>query len=64
MTKLKFSLVVANNLDQVAAAFRRNRDGDVNRQQPLAVGRARQAGTLQVSRWTFKRRPQGSCSSW
>ena len=26
MTKLKFSLVVANNLDQVAAAFRRNRD--------------------------------------
>lgn len=61
MTKLKFSLVVANNLDEVAAAFQRNRDEgmserDYNR---WLSGAARQAGTLQVSRWTFKQRPPG-----
>ncbi|MFN8909944.1 MAG: S8 family peptidase, partial [Betaproteobacteria bacterium] len=61
MTKLKFSLVVANNLDEVAAAFQRNRDvgmpeRDYNR---WLSGAARQAGTLQVSRWTFKQRPPG-----
>lgn len=61
MTKLKFSLVVANNLDEVATAFQRNRDEgmperDYNR---WLSGAARQAGTLQVSRWTFKQRPPG-----
>lgn len=61
MTKLKFSLVVANNLDEVAAAFQRNRDEGMperNTNRWLS-GDARQAGTLQVSRWTFKQRPQG-----
>lgn len=61
MTKLKFSLVVANNLEEVAAAFQHNRDEgmperDYNR---WLSGKARQAGTLQVSRWTFKQRPPG-----
>lgn len=61
MTKLKFSLVVANSLDEVAAAFRHNRDEgmperDYNR---WLSSTARQAGTLQVSRWTFKQRPPG-----
>lgn len=61
MTKLKFSLVVAHNLDEVATAFQRNRDEgmperDTNR---WLSGEARQAGTLQVSRWTFKQRPRG-----
>lgn len=61
MTKLKFSLVVASNLDEVAAAFQRNRDQgmserDTNR---WLSGDARQAGTLQVSRWTFQQRPRG-----
>lgn len=61
MTKLKFSLVVANNLEQVAAAFQRNRDEGMperNTNRWLS-GDARQAGTLQVSRWTFRQRPQG-----
>ena len=61
MTKLKFNLVVANDLDEVAAAFQRDRDQglperDTNR---WLSGEARQAGTLQVSRWRFQQRPQG-----
>lgn len=61
MTKLKFNLVVANDLDAVAAAFQRDRDQglperDTNR---WLSGEARQAGTLQVSRWRFQQRPQG-----
>ena len=45
----------------VAAAFQHNRDEgiperDYNR---WLSGTARQAGTLQVSRWTFKQRPPG-----
>lgn len=61
MTKLKFSLVVANNLDEVAAAFQRNRDEGMSerRHNRWLSGEARQAGTLQVSRWTFRQRPRG-----
>lgn len=61
MTKLKFSLVVANNLDEVAAAFQRNRDEGMSERgnNRWLSGEARQAGTLQVSRWTFKQRPLG-----
>lgn len=61
MTKLKFSLVVANNLDQVAAAFQHNRDEGMREHTNARwlSGEARQAGTLQVSRWTFKQRPKG-----
>jgi len=61
MTKLKFSLVVANDLDEVAAAFQRDRDQGLperNRNRWLS-GEARQAGTLQVSRWRFQQRPRG-----
>lgn len=61
MTKLKFSLVVADNLDEVAAAFKRNRDEGMPERgsNRWLSGEARQAGTLQVSRWSFKQRPQG-----
>lgn len=61
MTKLKFSLVVANNLDEVAAAFQHNRDEGMSERgnNRWLSGTARQAGTLQVSRWTFKQRPPG-----
>lgn len=61
MTKLKFSLVVANNLDEVAAAFQRNRDEGISERgnNRWLSGEVRQAGTLQVSRWTFKQRPRG-----
>jgi hypothetical protein len=61
MTRLKFSLVVANSLHEVAVAFQHNRDKgiperDYNR---WMSGTKRHAGTLQVSRWTFKERPPG-----
>lgn len=61
MTKLKFSLVVASNLEEVAAAFRRNRDEGLPERgnNRWLSGEARQAGTLQVSRWIFKQRPRG-----
>jgi hypothetical protein len=61
MTRLKFSLVVANNLDEVAAAFQRNRDEGMPERgnNRWLSGEARQAGTLQVSRWTFRQRPRG-----
>lgn len=61
MTKLKFSLVVANDLDEVSAAFRRNRDQGMPERgtNRWLSGEARQAGTLQVSRWTFQQRPKG-----
>ncbi len=61
MTKLKFSLVLANDLEEVSAAFQHNRDEGMpehgtNRSLP---GKVRQAGTLQVARWTFRQRPRG-----
>ncbi len=61
MTKLKFSLVVANDLDEVATAFQRNRDEGMSERgnNRWLSGEARQAGTLQVSRWTFRQRPRG-----
>lgn len=61
MTKLKFNLVVANDLDAVAAAFQRNRDQGLPERgtNRWLSGEARQAGTLQVSRWRFQQRPNG-----
>ncbi len=60
MTRLWFTLVTANNLDEVEAAFRRGRDDeesiserDSNRWIP---NKARKNGTLQVSRWDFRSR--------
>lgn len=54
--KLWFTLVTASNLDEVTQAFRRNR---VEGMGERSNGRwlpndTRKAGTLQVSRWTFK----------
>jgi len=61
MTKLKFSLVVASDLVEVAAAFQRNRDQGMPERgtNRWLSGEARQAGTLQVSRWIFQQRPRG-----
>ena len=61
MTKLKFSLVVANDLDEVSAAFQRDRDQGMPERSTnrWLSGEARQAGTLQVSRWKFQQRPRG-----
>ncbi|WP_374495745.1 S8 family peptidase [Zoogloea sp.] len=61
MTKLKFNLVVAADLDAVAAAFQRDRDQGLPERgtNRWLSGEARQAGTLQVSRWRFQQRPQG-----
>jgi hypothetical protein len=61
MTKLKFSLVVARDLDEVSAAFQRNRDQGMPERSTARwlSGEARQAGTLQVSRWRFQQRLQG-----
>lgn len=61
MTKLKFSLVVANDLNEVAAAFQSNRNQGLPERgtNRWLSGEARQAGTLQVSRWTFQQRPRG-----
>lgn len=55
-TKLWFTLITASNLDIVTQAFRRNRDEGMGER---ANGRwlsnkTRKAGTLQVSRWSFK----------
>jgi len=55
-TKMKFSFVTAASLDEVAAAFRRNRDEGMtervsNRWIP---DKQRSNGTLQVSRWAFR----------
>lgn len=61
MTKLKFNLVTANDLDEVSAAFRQNRDHGILERATnrWLSGETRQAGTLQVSRWQFRKRPQG-----
>lgn len=61
MTRLKFSLVVANDLETVAAAFKRDRDQGISERNTnrWLSGEARQAGTLQVSRWLFQQRPTG-----
>lgn len=61
MTKLRFSLVQANSLHEVSAAFQRNRDEGMperSRNRWLS-SEARQGGTLQVSRWKFQQRPRG-----
>lgn len=58
-TRIRFSFVVADTLDDVTAAFRRNRDtgmGERNSNRWIS-GDKRSAGTLQVSEWRFGRRP-------
>jgi hypothetical protein len=56
MNRLWFTLVTAQNLDSVTAAFRRNREEGMGER---TTGRwipnaTRRNATLQVSRWTFK----------
>lgn len=60
MTKLRFTVVTANDLEEVSRAFQHNRaEGMPERATGRWIsGEARQAGTLQVSRWTFRRRPR------
>lgn len=60
MSKLWFSLVKAADLAEVERAFQHNREegmGEVDRNRWI-TNAARKAGTLQVSRWTFKQPPQ------
>ena len=57
MSKLWFTLVTATSLDEVERAFQRNREegmGERNSGRWLSNA-DRKHGTLQVSRWTFKR---------
>jgi len=60
MTKLRFTVVAANDLEEVSRAFQHNRaEGMPERSTGRWIsGEARQAGTLQVSRWTFRQRPR------
>ena len=57
MSKLWFTLVTAANLDQVTEAFQRNRERGMKERTTgrWITNSARKSGTLQVSRWTFKR---------
>ena len=57
-TKIRFSFVNAATLDEVTAAFRRNReDGMGERQSSRWISsEQRNGGTLQVSQWRFARR--------
>lgn len=55
MSKLWFTLVKANNLDEVEAAFKRNREegmGEITGNRWL-TNADRKSSTLQVSRWEF-----------
>ncbi len=59
--KLWFTMVVAESLDEVTQAFRRNREQGMGEH---GNGRwlpndTRKNGTLQVSRWTFRQAPAG-----
>lgn len=60
MTKLRFSLVAADDLESVSRAFQRNREEGMPERSTgrWLSGEIRQAGTLQVSRWTFRQRPR------
>ncbi len=58
MTRLWFTLVTARNLDEVEAAFRRNREEGMGERSTnrWISNNARKNGTLQVSRWDFRGR--------
>lgn len=60
MSKLWYTLVKANDLDEVENAFRKNREegiGELGTNRWLS-NNDRKAGTLQVSRWEFKMPPR------
>ena len=59
-TKIRFSFVSADTLDEVTAAFRRNRENGLaerNSNRWISTDK-RSNGTLQVSKWEFRRRVQ------
>lgn len=56
MSKLWYTLVKANDLDEVERAFKKNREegmGEITTNRWLS-NKDRKAGTLQISRWGFK----------
>ncbi|HEL3759503.1 TPA: S8 family peptidase [Stenotrophomonas maltophilia] len=58
MSKLWFTLVRADSLDEVETAFKRNREegmGEEDGGKRWLSNKDRKVGTLQVSRWTFKK---------
>ncbi len=60
MSKLWYTLVKATDLDEVEGAFKKNREegmGEISQNRWLS-NKDRKAGTLQVSRWTFKMPPR------
>ncbi len=60
MSKLWYTLVKANDLDEVERAFKKNREqgmGEIALNRWLS-NQDRKAGTLQVSRWGFKTPPR------
>ena len=59
-TKLSFSLIEADSLNQVADAFTRNREqGMTERTSGRSIsGDMRKPGTLQASTWTFQDAPR------
>ncbi|MEQ1909371.1 MAG: S8 family peptidase [Vicinamibacterales bacterium] len=61
-TKIRFTFVSADNLDDVSAAFRRNRDDGMPERvsNRWISSEQRNSGTLQVSRWDFKGRIKAS----
>ena len=58
MTRLWFTLVTAGDLDEVEAAFQRNREEGISERprNRWISNNARKSGTLQVSRWDFRGR--------
>jgi hypothetical protein len=61
MSKLWYTLVKANDLDEVENAFKKNREegmGEITTNRWI-TNNDRKAGTLQVSRWEFKIPPRG-----
>lgn len=60
MSKIWYTLVKANNLDEVEQAFKKNREegmGEICRNRWIS-NNDRKPGTLQVSRWEFRAPPR------
>jgi hypothetical protein len=59
-TRLRFWFVLANERDEVLQAFQRGRQQGLSERETnrWLSSTSRNAGTLQVSRWEFRRRPE------